>query len=151
MGAYFALSVAAAGWHSGALVLVNDELVQAIADSVTENDPLSVSDAVGNNSGMFSTIGHNLKFFVGLVSVGQGNEAESAASDADIIHRPAKGKKYIWANDPFPRIRLSSGEELLGEARLSEWLEPPPRWNLEYIEGSTSEMFGVRGWRRLGG
>jgi len=53
LGAYFALSVAAAGWHSGALVLVNDELVQVIADSVTDNDPLSVSDAVGNNSGMF--------------------------------------------------------------------------------------------------
>lgn len=33
LGAYFALSVAAAGWHSGALVLVNDQLVQAVSDS----------------------------------------------------------------------------------------------------------------------
>jgi SCF-associated factor 1 len=53
LGAYFALSIAAAGWHSGALVLVNDELVKVIADSVTDNEPLSVSDAEGNNSGMF--------------------------------------------------------------------------------------------------
>ncbi|KAF2105082.1 hypothetical protein NA57DRAFT_30831 [Rhizodiscina lignyota] len=30
LGAYFALSVAAAGWHSGALVLVNEELVKKI-------------------------------------------------------------------------------------------------------------------------
>lgn len=30
LGAYFSLSVAAAGWHSGSLVLVNDELAQRI-------------------------------------------------------------------------------------------------------------------------
>lgn len=52
LGAYFALSVAAGGWHSGALVLVNDELVQAIANSVTENDPPSVGNSTGNSSGM---------------------------------------------------------------------------------------------------
>ena len=28
LGAYFALRVSAAGWHSGALMLVNDELAQ---------------------------------------------------------------------------------------------------------------------------
>lgn len=33
LGAYFALSVAAAGWHSGALVVVNDEVIQAVSDS----------------------------------------------------------------------------------------------------------------------
>lgn len=87
LGAYFALSVAAAGWHSGALVLVNDEL----ADEVVK----------------------------------------SAQMDAE-----------------FPRLRLENGEEMPGSGPVTEWLEKPPRWNLEYEQGSDSEVFGARGWRR---
>lgn len=50
LGAYFALSVAAAGWHSGALVVVNDELVQAVSDSCfVQNDEESKLPANGQS------------------------------------------------------------------------------------------------------
>jgi SCF-associated factor 1 len=43
LGAYFALSVTAAGWHSGALVLVNDDLAQKISQACEIPDPKAVS------------------------------------------------------------------------------------------------------------
>jgi SCF-associated factor 1 len=39
LGAYFALSVTAAGWHSGALVLVNEELAHKISEACEIPDP----------------------------------------------------------------------------------------------------------------
>lgn len=39
LGAYFALSVTAAGWHSGALVLANEELAQKISNACEVPDP----------------------------------------------------------------------------------------------------------------
>ena len=42
LGAYFALSVTAAGWHSGALVLVNEELAQKISQACEIPDPKAV-------------------------------------------------------------------------------------------------------------
>ena len=39
LGAYFALSVTAAGWHSGALVLVNEELAAKISEACEVPDP----------------------------------------------------------------------------------------------------------------
>jgi SCF-associated factor 1 len=45
LGAYFALSVTAAGWHSGALVLVNEELAQKISTACEIPDPAAKADA----------------------------------------------------------------------------------------------------------
>jgi SCF-associated factor 1 len=87
LGAYFALNVAAAGWHSGALVLVNDELAHDVAKSA-EMDPV------------------------------------------------------------FPRLTLEDGEEMPGNVPVMKWLQEPPKLNLEYEQGSSSEVFGARGWRR---
>ncbi|QDS77274.1 hypothetical protein FKW77_003931 [Venturia effusa] len=53
LGAYFALSVAAAGWHSGALVLVNDQLVQAISDSCLVRNEDSKESEPDNGSAEF--------------------------------------------------------------------------------------------------
>ncbi|KAF2489705.1 RCC1/BLIP-II [Lophium mytilinum] len=39
LGAYFALSVSAAGWHSGALVLVNDVLAEMVRESCKGGPP----------------------------------------------------------------------------------------------------------------
>ncbi|TID19007.1 RCC1/BLIP-II protein [Venturia nashicola] len=49
LGAYFALSVAAAGWHSGTLVVVNDELVQAVSDSCLVQNEESEAPAKGKS------------------------------------------------------------------------------------------------------
>jgi SCF-associated factor 1 len=46
LGAYFALSVTAAGWHSGALVLVNEELAQKISAACEIPDPKAEAPAL---------------------------------------------------------------------------------------------------------
>ncbi|OQO14457.1 hypothetical protein B0A48_01334 [Cryoendolithus antarcticus] len=49
LGAYFALSVTAAGWHSGALVLVNDDLAKKVAKACEL--PTAAKDVPSNPSG----------------------------------------------------------------------------------------------------
>jgi SCF-associated factor 1 len=50
LGAYFALSVTAAGWHSGALVLVNEELAQKISTACEIPDPAATADAEADSA-----------------------------------------------------------------------------------------------------
>jgi len=65
--------------------------------------------------------------------------------------RPRHGKKYIWAETTFPRLMLPNNMEMAGEIPISEWLENPPDWKLEFLgQDSTSEVFGVKGWRIVG-
>ncbi|KAK5137001.1 hypothetical protein LTR08_001508 [Meristemomyces frigidus] len=45
LGAYFALSVTAAGWHSGALVLVNEELAERVRRGCEVQDPAALEPA----------------------------------------------------------------------------------------------------------
>jgi SCF-associated factor 1 len=80
LGAYFALSVTAAGWHSGALVLVNEELAQKIStaceipDLKATSSPVAVvQDEVDNNnvsppppSSLFSTFLDYGRWFLGV-------------------------------------------------------------------------------------
>ena len=161
LGAYFALSVAAAGWHSGALVLVNDDLVNAITDSVTVDDPesthtdlaaLNLTDPSGEEAAhrdivgsMLSIINRSLHSLLGLPN------AEDNAESPEALIRPRPGKKYIWTATAFPRLTLPNNLEMAGEIPISEWIAKPPEWKLEFLgQGSVSEVFGVRGWRITG-
>ncbi|KXL42900.1 hypothetical protein M433DRAFT_70946 [Acidomyces richmondensis BFW] len=73
LGAYFALSVTAAGSHSGALVLVNEDLAEKVRLAC----------------------------------------------------------EYVWANDHFPRLRLSDGTEMPGTVPFDEWRYGQPKFDLE--------------------
>ncbi len=54
--AYFALSVAAAGWHSGALVLVNEAKAKRTRDRYRVAAPSSTEDVVADNSQTIPTV-----------------------------------------------------------------------------------------------
>lgn len=141
LGAYFALSVAAAGWHSGALVLVNDDLVNAIADRVTIDDPQSAHagwgpaqrDIVGST---LSLVNQGLRSILGLPTGEENNAQYEAIPDPEspeALIRPRQGKKYIWAETSFPRLMLQNNVEMPGEIPISEWLEKPPEWKPEFL------------------
>jgi len=167
LGAYFALSVAAAGWHSGALVLVNDDLVNAIMDSVTVDDlestptdlaTLNLADPSGEEAAhrnivesMLSLINQGLHFVRDLLTTDDNNPQHEEILDPEspeTLIRPRQNKKYIWAETDFPRLILPNNMEMAGDIPISEWLEKPPEWKLEFLgENSASEVFGVRGWR----
>ena len=51
LGAYFAMSVTAAGWHSGALVLVNEDLAERLKRACEVPDPASAPTAEPELSG----------------------------------------------------------------------------------------------------
>jgi SCF-associated factor 1 len=101
--AYFAISVAAAGWHTGALVLVDDEKAEKtrlkwIADK-DEND-ITSRDA-------YETA-HMPGAFLPPTSVGEIRE------------------EYVWEKSPFPRIKLPDGYEFPGEGDFRPWRDGMP-------------------------
>lgn len=169
LGAYFALGVTAAGWHSGALVLVNDDLVNAIADSVTVDDPEfthtdlptpnlpgpSGEEAAHRNIAerMLSLVNQGLHSVLGLPTAENNpyHETTLDPKSPEALIRPRQGKKYVWAETAFPRLMLPNNTEMPGEIPISEWIEKPPEWKLKFLgPDSTSEVFGVRGWRITG-
>jgi SCF-associated factor 1 len=143
LGAYFALSVAAAGWHSGALVLVNEDLVKAVTESCSSNLPDTPISHAGNSlqdeqhdesETSASTIIQTLTHFVTRAfSLLEGADTPDTTPSAD--------------NIDFPRLRLDDGFEMPGEIPFSEWKEPKPDWKLEWRGDEFDGMvFGVKGW-----
>lgn len=151
LGAYFALSVAAAGWHSGALVLVNDALAAQAKQRCIVEDASSAVEAAGEGAAsggrglVASTIqrvNNWARWFLGLPSSTDATDEPDPQLQARAgpLHglqpgnhgaSPGKGFKYIWAEDPFPRLRLSDGREMPGDVPLAEWRDGRPEWKLD--------------------
>jgi len=194
LGAHFALSVAAAGWHSGALVLVNEGLERRVREScIVAYDPTSSAadvdargededegmdveeeagpsssssfagqhhaeeenpqDAEGVLSSALTTVWNSALSFLGLSS---SSSAAAAAAEEQQLRTdrllsgaeqgrpsptpfvdpvahgasPEKGFKFVWAEDDFPRLRLSDGREMPGMVEWAEWREERPVWDL---------------------
>ncbi|GAB7347199.1 hypothetical protein MBLNU459_g3307t2 [Dothideomycetes sp. NU459] len=151
-GAYFALSVTAAGWHSGALVLVNeDEVTRTREGCIVRPSGYPKPFDMGNeenekptaeNSGLLDRtldrVTDHARWFLGLPSAAE----EQRAADAQPNHlRPftnpvnhgaenEDGYKYAWADDSFPRLRLSDGREMPGTIDFHEWRYGRPEWDL---------------------
>jgi SCF-associated factor 1 len=153
LGAYFALSIAAAGWHSGALVLVNDKLVDAVSKSCLVDDPGFSSSSVepGNQSSrassepdvlerMTTLFGGLLRNFLGLPT---NIDEDNTLSQGHAF----KGKLFSWADQSFPRLQLEHGVEMPGTIPFSDWKEPKPDWKLMWRgDDFTGKVFGVGGW-----
>lgn len=99
--AYFALSVAAAGWHSGALVLVNEE------KAASTRERYRVRDTDVPEASSTSSIWEKARSFI------SGFAGAYAGED------PAE---WIWEakGEAFPRLKLKSGEVLPGSAGVIE-------------------------------
>ncbi|MCJ1437909.1 hypothetical protein MMC27_007296 [Xylographa pallens] len=131
-GAYFALKITAAGWHSGALVLVDEKkaervrqkwLVQptsSIKKSHTYNDEQSPLIQAVSGAGMWLyEIGRR---FLGLTE-------RDALQTENKENLGDENPTYVWGNDVLPRLRLPSGEVMPGTAPLAEWRGGEPDFN----------------------
>ncbi|KAF1994341.1 RCC1/BLIP-II [Amniculicola lignicola CBS 123094] len=142
LGAYFALSVSAAGWHSGSLVLVNETLADRVTDMCTIRDPdLTDSEPDGDSEASPGILAASL---TRLSNMGQavinlgGNRNQTPAGQAftnflDPVNHgasPREGYKYVWADKSFPRLRLSDGREMPGRGDFDEWRYGRPEWKL---------------------
>lgn len=169
LGAYFALSVSAAGWHSGALVLVNEEKAEKLRKAVevpehpldevpeataTTSDPnTATNDTLPANASLLDRAADWGRYFLGIAPY----NVSDAAYDPNAVHlrhnttntaeaghanrnsesqkfgaSPRPGYRYIWADDHFPRLRLSDGTEMPGEVPFDEWRYGRPEWNLNW-------------------
>ncbi|QIW94505.1 hypothetical protein AMS68_000023 [Peltaster fructicola] len=124
--AYFVLSVCAAGWHSGALVLVNQDLSDRITQAVELKEfdaqiptpqlemPTTVVEAITHDSSAEDIATHS------------NNPIIFAAS-------PRAGYRYAWADDHFPRLRLRNGIEMPGSTPFDEWRYDRPHWEEDTV------------------
>lgn len=145
MGAYFTLKVAAAGWHSAALVLVDEEKASKAREKhivkpspQKSRDPSPTSSLQSNDSYIHvDSPGEQLinaaydiyewvwgfgRWFLGLT------QRDAAREVAQEQQKNGNGEEmedgaevvYTWSNDPFPRLRFPDGEVLPGEVPLTE-------------------------------
>jgi SCF-associated factor 1 len=137
LGAYFALSVAAAGWHSGALVLVNDELVKAVADSCR----------MGIHFAMERCVERYTNALPGVFPPDQDLGPEPHPTWDLGRNEGSEPGVFVWDDTDFPRLKLDDGVEMPGTIPFSKWKEEKPEWNLEWRGMAfAGEVFGVAGW-----
>ena len=137
-GAYFALKITAAGWHSGALVLVDEEkaervrqkwLVQPTPDISSyqthsdEQSPL-IQAFYGARTWLYETG----RLFLGLTE----RDALQTEDNKALGNRPPS---YAWESDVLPRLQLPSGAEMPGTAPLAEWRGVEP----DFSSGQTDD------------
>ncbi|MCJ1384398.1 hypothetical protein MMC17_007514 [Xylographa soralifera] len=137
-GAYFALKITAAGWHSGALVLVDEQKAERVRQKwlVQQkpgiNKPQTYNDErsplVQAVSGAGTWLYETGRLFLGLTERDalQTENKESLAS---------RHLSYVWGNDVLPRLKLPSGQEMPGTAQLAEWKGGEPDFTGGQIDG----------------
>ncbi|KAL8940020.1 MAG: hypothetical protein Q9216_003043 [Gyalolechia sp. 2 TL-2023] len=143
MGSYFVLKVAAAGWHSAALVLVDEEkaeqarqkhVLQPEAKAQENNEPDwhggtwedidapwdQLSKALAGLAGWLWETGRR---FLGLTPGDERVVAAAAESEGDAEERKedeGDRVRYTWSDQPFPRLRLADGRVMPGEIEITE-------------------------------
>ena len=149
LGAYFVLKVASAGWHSAALVLVDEDKAEAARKSHLARSPspapsLAASvqsvDSQGLAYEVVDSPGEQL--VIGIRSVGQwlwdtgrwflGLTARDVTRDQQARRnereerspaereRQIQGIEYEWSKEHFPRLRMEGGEVMPGEIEVTE-------------------------------
>ncbi|MCJ1281496.1 hypothetical protein MMC26_000816 [Xylographa opegraphella] len=131
-GAYFALKITAAGWHSGALVLVDEEKAERVRQKWVVRPTPEIDSSQTHNEGQNPLIqavyGAGMwlyetgRQFLGLA---ERDALQTENQETLTNQRPS----YVWESDVLPRLKLSSGEEMPGSAPLAEWKGGEPDFN----------------------
>jgi SCF-associated factor 1 len=138
LGLYFALSISAAGWHSGALVLHNEELserlrqkciIQEAETSSQKGKEKAGASGSWNMAALLSWCARMGRKFLGLHGADRENNTGSVET------------RYIWSDTSFPRLKLSDGREMPGTVEFNEWREGVPQFQLD-IDGLTLSFPG---------
>jgi len=96
LGAYFSIAIAAAGWHSGALVLVDED--QA----------------------------HEVRSLWVVAKHHDDDDSKSRPMPGAFESLNVNEEEYVWTRDGFPRVCLPNGVELPGEGQVRPWRDGMP-------------------------
>ena len=145
MGAYFALKVTAAGWHSGALVLVDQEKADRIRRKyLVEPGAMSVPsihNALRSSGGLKQLATpetHTERSKPGLGSLLYKSFYQLGKSFLGLIDSDATAgteEVYAWSDQPFPRLGLPNGEAMPGEIPMTAWKGGEP----VFVSGEETE------------
>ncbi|KAI4173880.1 MAG: hypothetical protein LQ343_002648 [Gyalolechia ehrenbergii] len=141
MGSYFVLKVAAAGWHSAALVLVDEEkkekarqkhILPPAEAKVEENGPDWHGGTWEDIDAPWDQLSKALaEFATWLWEMGRsflgptaGYERVVAESEREPEEQKEGGEgdqvRYTWSDQPFPRLRLADGRVMPGEIEITD-------------------------------
>lgn len=148
MGAYFVLKVAAAGWHSAALVLFDEDKAEAArnshrARSTSPAPSLAASTQSVDTQGFAYEVIHSPgeqliigiqsvgqwfwdsgRWFLGLAARDEARERQAGGNERERSpaerEREAQGIVYEWSKQHFPRLRMEGGEVMPGEIEVTE-------------------------------
>ncbi len=140
LGAYFVLKVSAAGWHSAALVLVDEEKAERarkkhVVVSSSEKSPVEFTKMAasrpadtGARDRVAVLLVRSVRWFLGLTA--RDAKLQSTANNREapqqIDHEAYPDAHdrdnivYTWSDDPFPRLRMANGEVMPGEIEITE-------------------------------
>lgn len=151
LGSHFALGVTAAGWHSGALVLVNDELVEqldtaveiedddsAMASSSEALEKVTLESSEPEGSDTTPTLwGSAVEYGRKFLGNGSSSSGSASSSPRPTASDPPAGKRHVWEQDSFPRLRLSDGREMPGseDRGFDDWAFGRPEWQFGWEGG----------------
>ena len=136
-GAYFALKVSAAGWHSGALVLVDEAKAARVKQKYVVKLPPkhpSLATTISQPPGILQQMTNAVSGFARWLSGPQALESSIARSlpgppqaTQNQVEPSENENAYIWHDRPFPRLRNVTGELMPGDGPAAEWRgEEPP-------------------------
>ncbi|KAL8717569.1 MAG: hypothetical protein Q9225_005201 [Loekoesia sp. 1 TL-2023] len=142
MGSYFVLKVAAAGWHSAALVLVDEEKAErarkkhVLPVGAKEEGASAENDWHGGTwedidapweqlskavLGFASWLWGLGRIFLGLTARDERVVAErEREAEQKEIEDGEDEVRYTWSEQPFPRLRMADGTVMPGEIEISE-------------------------------
>lgn len=139
MGSYFVLKVAAAGWHSAALVLVDEEQAERARqkhiapDGKGDGAKAEGSSEHDHHEGTWEDIdapwdqlwkalagvGEWLWRFLGMHETDERIGAEPKKAEVEQEEQGDR-RKYTWSDQPFPRLRMANGQVMPGEIEVTQ-------------------------------
>ena len=138
MRSYFVLKVAAAGWHSAALVLVDEEKAERARQMhiIPPEEAEEEAAKVDHHGGTWEDIDAPWdqlskalvgfadwlwglgRTFLGLTARDGVPGTNGAEQEEDEVGR--EKVKYTWSDQPFPRLRMADGTVMPGEIDITE-------------------------------
>ncbi|KAI9716613.1 MAG: hypothetical protein M1828_007591 [Chrysothrix sp. TS-e1954] len=140
---YFALTVAAAGWHSGALMLVNHEKGNRVRqayeipppDSTRNKEIGAMSEEAIDHSeediagqSLWQSLWQRFQRAIGLEDTADADETADTSPTPPEPHPT----RWVWEDETFPRLRLRNGEVMRGQVPVLDW-ECPAWKNVEEV------------------
>ncbi len=136
MGSYFVLKVAAAGWHSAALVVVDEEQAErarqkhVIPNMMEDGAKDEEQDWHGGTWEDIDAPWDQLSkallwvkdwiWHLGRRVLGLQERDEMVEAERQKDAEQGDRTRYTWSDQPFPRLRMANGEVMPGEIEVME-------------------------------